>query len=210
MKYKYIIFDFDGTINNTEEGITDSFKATLDLYGIDYSGVDFRRHIGPPLEFSFRELVGDDKWQEAVYKYRDIFSKTDAINKCHVYDGIIEVLDILRTRGYTLSIATSKYQPYAEQSVAKLGLADKFDVLYGQNEHRGYKDEILAQLISDHGWDKSQCLMIGDTHYDVEGAHANGIDVLAVSYGFESHERLEECKPTMIVDSTMAILDVLQ
>ncbi len=209
MKYKYIIFDFDGTINNTEEGITNSFKATLDLYGIEHTNIDFRRHIGPPLEFSFRELVGDDRWEQAVTEYRKIFSQSGAVDQCHVYDGIIEVLDTLHQRGYILSIATSKYQPYALQSLAKLGIMDKFDVVYGQTERRGYKNEILAQLIGDHDWDKSQCLMVGDTHYDVEGAHANNIDVLAVTYGFETREQLLECEPTYIVDSTTAILELL-
>ncbi len=209
MKYKYIIFDFDGTINNTEEGITNAFKATLDLYGVDYTNVDFKRHIGPPLEFSFRELLGDDKWEQAVDKYREIFTKIDAINQCQVYDGIIDVLTQLRQRGYILAVATSKYEPYAIQSLTKLGLIDKFDFVYGQNERRGYKNVILSQLIGDNNWDKAQCLMVGDTHYDVEGAHDNNIDVLAVTYGFETREQLTQCHPTYIVDSTQAILEVL-
>ena len=51
--YKYLIFDFDGTINNTAPGITATFKATLDAFGVDYSNVDFTKHIGPPLKHSF-------------------------------------------------------------------------------------------------------------------------------------------------------------
>ena len=60
--YKYIIFDFDGTINNTAPGIVATFKKVLEMYNVDYSGVDFNKHIGPPLEYSFKELVGGDRW----------------------------------------------------------------------------------------------------------------------------------------------------
>lgn len=207
--YKYIIFDFDGTINNTEPGITATFKKVLDLYGVDYSNVDFRRHIGPPLEFSFKELMGGGDWQQALKDYRRIFVEDNAMLNSKPYDGIKDALKQLSKMNFVLAVATSKYEPFAIQSLEHLGLDGLFDKVYGQTERRGYKNEILAQLIADNGWDKSQCLMIGDTCYDIDGARDNGIDVVAVSYGFEYRDVLEKAQPNAVVDSVDELLQLL-
>ncbi len=207
--YKYLIFDFDGTINNTAPGITATFKATLDIFGVDYSKVDFTDHIGPPLKHSFDILVGQDRCQEAIDTFRRIFEQTNALKNSHIYPGIDKLLPLLKQRGYVLSIATSKHEPFAVESLDFLGIAQHFDVVYGQNEHRGYKNEILRQLIADHGWDKADCLMIGDTCYDVDGAKANGIDVLAVSYGFEDKATLLAHNPNALVDTVSEMAQLL-
>ena len=207
--YKYLIFDFDGTINNTAPGITATFKATLDLYGVDYSNVDFNEHIGPPLEHSFKLLVGGDRWQDALQTFRRIFEETNALKNSTIYPNIDKLLPLLKQKGYDLSIATSKYEPFAIESLSYLGIAQHFDFVYGQNQRRGYKNEILRQLLEDNGWDKSQCLMIGDTCYDVDGAQANGLDVLAVSYGFEDRQVLLDHNPNALVDSVSEIAQLL-
>ena len=207
--YKYLIFDFDGTINNTAPGITATFKATLDAFGVDYSNVDFTKHIGPPLKHSFDMLVGIDRCQEAINTFRRIFEQTNALKNSHIYPNVDKLLPLLKQHGYVLSIATSKHEPFAIESLDFLGIAQYFDVVYGQNEHRGYKNEILRQLIADNGWEKSQCLMIGDTCYDVDGAQANGIDVLAVSYGFEDRQTLLAHNPNAVVDTVEEIAQTL-
>ena len=207
--YKYLIFDFDGTINNTAPGITATFKKTLDLYGIDYSNVDFNKHIGPPLEHSFKELVGGDNWQEALDTFRKIFEETNALRNSTLYPNIQQLLTLLKQKGYVLSIATSKYEPFAIESLHYLNINQHFDVLYGQNQRRGYKNEILRQLIADHGWDKADCLMIGDTCYDVDGAKANGLDVVAVSYGFEDRATLVAHNPNAVVDTVSELAQLL-
>ncbi len=208
-KYKYLIFDFDGTINNTEQGITDTFKKVLDIYGIDYSNVDFKKHIGPPLEYSFQHLVGGDNWQQALKDYRRIFEEDKAGLKSKPYDGIEHTMQELKKAGFVLSVATSKYEPFAIQSLQHLKLYNLFDCVYGQNERRGFKNEILSQLISDNKWEKDSCLMIGDTCFDVDGARDNNIDVVAVSYGFESRGVLAQHAPEAIVDSTSELLQLL-
>jgi len=207
--YKYLIFDFDGTINNTAPGIEATFKATLDQFGVDYTNVDFTKHIGPPLKHSFDIFVGQDKCQQAIDLFRKIFEETDALKNSKLYTGIPQLLAKLQQRGYKLAIATSKYEPFAVESLQYLGISQYFDVVYGQQQSRGYKNEILRQLIADNGWQKSDCLMIGDTCYDVDGAKANQIDVLAVSYGFEDRALLVSHSPNAIVDSVGEIATLL-
>ena len=100
-KYRYIIFDFDGTINNTAPGIVATFKRVLDMYRVDYSDVDFNKHIGPPLEYSFKELVGGDRWREALETYRRIFEETNAVRNSFLYDGIVDTLKKLYDEGHS-------------------------------------------------------------------------------------------------------------
>lgn len=208
--YKYIIFDFDGTVNNTSPGIYATFTEVLSHYGIDASAIDLSRHIGPPLSDSYTHLVGADRCNEAISLHRQVYADIDALHNSFLYDGIVEVLDNLVSSGkYTLAIASSKYQPHAEESLAYHKIDKYFACVYAQTESRGFKAEVLRQLIDDNGWDRSQCLMIGDTLHDVDGAHANGIDVVAVTYGFGVADELAAAKPVAICDKPQDILDLL-
>lgn len=208
-KYKYLIFDFDGTINNTAPGIYATFKAVLDTYGVDYSNVDFDDHIGPPLDFSYTELVGAERCQEAIAKHVKVFAETNAAQNSFLYEGIVDTLTALKNAGYILAIASSKYQPHAIESLAYHNIGHFFDHVYGQTEKRGFKAEVLRQLIADNGWDKSKCLMIGDTFHDMQGALDNGIDGLAVTYGFGKLNDLLKANPIAVVHSTKEIADIL-
>ena len=208
--YKYIIFDFDGTVNNTSPGIYATFTAVLKHFGVDASTVDLSRHIGPPLSDSYTHLLGAERCAEAIELHKQVYEQTNAAANCFLYDGIVEVLDALKKSGrYTLAIASSKYEPHAVESLRYLKLAKYFDCVYGQTERRGFKKDVLEQLVEDNGWDKSLCLMIGDTLHDVEGAHVCGIDVVAVTYGFGKREELENSHPIALVSSPEKILELL-
>ena len=208
-KYKYLIFDFDGTINDTSEGIYHTFKKVLDIMGVSSCGVDFSEHIGPPLEYSYTKLVGAARCQEGIDLHREVFAADNAVEMSRLYDGITEVLGSLKGAGYLLAIASSKYEPHAVASINKLGLGGIFSCVYGQNEKRGFKSEVLRQLISDNGWDKSLCLMIGDTAYDIDGAHENGIDAMAVTYGFGNAEELRRANAEYTAASPKEIAKLL-
>lgn len=207
-KYKYLIFDFDGTINNTSPGIFATFKAVLDKMGVSYDGVDFFEHIGPPLEWSYQQLVDKDRIDEGIALHKKIFDETNATKNSFLYDGITDALQRLNDAGYVLSIASSKYEPHAVQSLKDLKIERYFCCLYGQNERRGFKSEVLRQLIEDNGWDKSQCLMIGDTLHDMKGAQDNGLDFLAVSYGFGKIQDMAS-HAVAVADSPSQIADLL-
>lgn len=209
-QYKYIIFDFDGTINNTSPGIYATFTKVLAHYGIDGTKLDLSEHIGPPLIDSYTRLVGSEHCEEAIELHKKVFQEDNAAENSFLYDGIVDVLDKLFQCGkYVLSIASSKYQPHAVESLKYHNISKYFSYVYGQTEGRGFKSEVLRQLVVDNGWDKSQCLMIGDTMHDVDGANANGIDVVAVTYGFGKREELERASVIALCESTGDILKLL-
>ena len=208
--YKFIIFDFDGTINNTAPGIYATFTAVLEKFGVDASKVDLSRHIGPPLSDSYTHLLGSERCEEGIKLHRQTYDEINALYNSFLYEGIVDVLEQLYNCGkYTLAIASSKYEPHALESLAYHKIAKYFRCVYGQTERRGFKAEVLRQLIDDNGWNRADCLMIGDTLHDVEGAHDNGIDVVAVTYGFGKRDELVAANPIAICNSPKEILDLL-
>ncbi|MCM1534081.1 MAG: HAD hydrolase-like protein [Corallococcus sp.] len=208
--YKYIIFDFDGTINNTAPGIYATFTAVLKHFGIDASGKDLNEHIGPPLKYSYTKLVGEQKCDEAIALHRKIFVDINAVEQSYIYDGAKEVLDSLYKSGkYRLAVASCKFQPHLLRSLDVFGLRGYFTSVYAQTPERLYKTDVLRELVSDNGWNPSECLMIGDTMHDVEGANANGIDVVAVTYGFGKREELLKSNIVAYVDEPKQILELL-
>ena len=209
-QYKYVIFDFDGTINNTSPGIYATFTKVLEHYGVDASKLDLSEHIGPPLTDSYTRLLGADRCNEAIELHKKVYDEMNAIENSFLYDGIVDVLEQLKNSGkYVLAIASSKYQPHALTSLKYHKLTKYFSYVYGQTEKRGFKEEVLRQLIDDNGFDRAQCLMIGDTLHDVEGAHANGIDVVAVTYGFGKREDLEKHGVLALCDTPQDIATLL-
>ena len=208
--YKYIIFDFDGTINNTSPGIYATFTEVLSHFGVDVSNIDLSRHIGPPLADSYAHLVGSAQCEQAIKLHKEVYARNNALYNSFLYDGIVDVLEQLSKSGkYTLAIASSKYEPHAVESLAYHKIGKYFSCVYGQTDRRGFKEEVLRQLIDDNGWSRCECLMIGDTLHDVEGAHANGIDVVAVTYGFGKRDELAQAKPIAICNSPRDILNLL-
>lgn len=208
-KYKYIIFDFDGTINNTSPGIYSTFTKTLAHFGVDAKNVDLSEHIGPPLSYSYAELLGEELIDEAIAFHCKTFAEDNAAQNSFLYEGITEVLEKLVNRGYKLYIASSKYEPHAVESLKYHKISQYFCGVYGQTETRGYKAEVIRQLVEKEGLDKNLCLMIGDTLHDLNGAKDNGIDAAAVSYGFGKTEALKSAQPIVMFDSCREILGFL-
>lgn len=208
--YKYIIFDFDGTINDTSPGLYATFSAVLSHFGIDVGNIDLSKHIGPPLKSSYTELVGAEHCDEAAALHREIFVDINAIEQSYLYDGVIEVLDKLYNCGkYTLAIASCKYQPHLLKALKYYNLQGYFKSVYAQTPTRLFKADALRELLADNGWNATECLMIGDTVHDVEGANANGIDVVAVTYGFGKRGELQKSNVVALIDKPSEILELL-
>lgn len=208
--YKYIIFDFDGTINDTSEGIYATFTAVLKHFGIDAANIDLSEHIGPPLKYSYTKLVGEHNCDKAIELHAKAFAELNAVSMSKPYDGAVDLLCKLKQSGkYELSVASCKYQPHLDASLKTFGLDKYFDHAYAQTEERQFKSEVINALIEDFGYDRQQCLMIGDTLNDIDGAVANGIDVIAVTYGFGKRDELERSPAIALCDSTAQVAELL-
>lgn len=190
-----LLFDLDGTLTNSYEGITNSVLYALER--MDRPPVDgdlLSEFIGPPLSYSFKTFCGmtDEQAERAISLYRERFSDIGWTENS-VYDGIPDALQRLKDLGKTLFVATSKPEYYARKIVERFDLTKYFDEVFGAtfDSSRSSKDSVIAYALSVSKADKTKTVMIGDRNYDVFGAKANGIPSIGVLYGFGNLAELQ-------------------
>lgn len=209
-KYKYILFDLDGTLTDPYEGITRSVQYALDHFGIkDVPQPELKKFIGPPLKASFMEYYGfdDAKAELAVEKYRERFRDT-GIFENEIYDGVEHMLGTLKDRGLVLAIASSKPTEFVERILKHFHIYDYFANITGSfmDGRRTDKYEvIMAAMEALAVADTAQVLMVGDRHHDVDGAVRAGVDCVGAAFGYGGRAELEQAGATAVVDCVAAL-----
>lgn len=189
MKYKAVIFDFDGTICDTGEGILKSAKYALDAYGYqtpeNYNEMTY--FIGPPLLVTFQEKFGADpaRADELVKKYRERYSST-GLYESALYDGIEELLKSLKADGIKLGIASSKPLQFIEPLLEKFGIRHYFNSVCGVSFSADCesKASIIDRCRKELDIPGNETLMAGDRCFDIKGAKVNIIDSIGVMWGY--------------------------
>ena len=213
-KYKYILFDLDGTITDSALGITNSVKYALNKLNAPIPPYEtLCKFIGPPLLDGFRDICGFDaeKAQEAVKLYREYYETTGLYENA-VYDGIPEFLRALKENGKTVILATSKPEKFARLILEHFNLIQYFDYAAGAtiDETRNKKDAVIAYALKECNiTDKSLAVMVGDRHHDIFGAKQNGISCVGVLYGFGSLEELTAAGADYIAENIDGLYKIL-
>lgn len=190
-----VLFDMDGTLIDSSEGITKSVQYALKEFGIDEPDTDkLRVFIGPPLRDSFVRHYGFTREQaeHAVALYRKRYN-TIGIFECRLYPGVEECIRTLRGAGYRIGIASSKPEVSCKRILGHFGILELFDEVSGatMDGHIETKEEVLRELL--RRWSdipQNEMCLIGDTIFDVEGANRIGIPCVAVSFGFGEVEEM--------------------
>ncbi len=213
MQYSYILFDLDGTLVYSHQGIYACFKYALEKMGrTPPTDEELRDCVGPPLEDSFRYKFGfseEDTWTVTDH-YRDEYRRKGMF-LCQEIPGAMACLAELKKRGYKTALATSKAEVFARQIVERLGFAKYLDVIVGPGT-RGElptKADVVAEVIKRLGATSEQCLMIGDKEQDVLGARACGVDCAALKVGYALKGELEGCAPKYLLDGFEELLAIL-
>jgi len=201
--YDIVLFDLDGTLTDPKPGITKSVQYALAKMGIVEENLDkLTSFIGPPLTTSFKEFynMNDDEANQALQYYRERFS-TVGLYENGVYEGIKELLEELQNHGKTMFVATSKPTIFSIKILEHFGLIQFFKAVIGSelDGTRVEKNEVIAYVLSEiDGHTAQKIIMVGDRKFDILGAQQNGIDVVAVAYGYGSHEELKAAQPNYI------------
>jgi phosphoglycolate phosphatase len=202
---KYLLFDLDGTITDSADGITASVSYALEHMGISEEKSNLYRFVGPPLVDSFREFYGfgEKEAQEGVRLYREYYA-AKGIFENKVYPGIPHLLKKCREQGKKVILATSKPEVYAKQILEHFKLAEYFDDIQGSSMDGSkiQKEDVIQSALLDNGiTDMQEVLMIGDRKHDVIGSGKFGISCVGVLYGYGSREELEMCGAKWITDT---------
>ena len=186
-KYKALLFDLDGTLLDTSEGIISSVKYAIECTGLESLSDDkIKSFIGPPIQNTFRKFynLNDEETSKISAIFRERYSTVDLL-KAKLYDSVLETLEILKNEGYVIGIATYKREDYAKKIVEYFGISQFCDVIEGSDfAGKLTKADIINTCIDKLGVSKNEILMIGDTESDKIGAENAGVDFLPVTYGF--------------------------
>lgn len=208
-KYSTLLVDLDGTISDTQIGILHCFNAVEKEFPLSQK-YDFVKFIGPPLEETFAKLYEDKltaKKAADCFRYHyNLFGK----DSNQLYDGAEQMLKVL-SKHYRLIVCTGKFQPQANEVLRKLNVLQYFDNVYGSLHTEGliHKVDIVAKLIKNENLNTDECIMIGDTVFDMTSSKANNIDAIGVLYGFGAFEDLKAHNPLTLANNTYELTQLL-
>ncbi len=201
-KYKCVIFDLDGTLMDTSEGIYKSIDYTLEKYNLSFRNIDDRStFIGPPIGKSFQSYfnVDDAQRDEMTQCFRDNYKD---VNLClaKIYDNTIELLAELKNLNIKTGVATYKRYDYANKILDDFKISSWFDDIQGSDfESKLTKKDILENCIKNLDVNFQDVLFVGDTLSDLEASKSLGVDFAAVMYGFGLKDDLNYVKENSVL-----------
>ena len=208
---KSILFDLDGTLTDSGDGIINCAILALEHFKLPVPDREtLRVFVGPPLHETFMKFgVPADKAEEAVAVYRSRYVPIGMFENAP-YEGIREVLAALKDQGHKLYVATSKPEWMAEEILKKFELDGYFDRICGatMDTSRTEKAQVIAYLLELNGG-ADNAIMVGDTKFDVIGAAAHNIPTVGVSWGYGTVEDMQEAGAAVIVNTMQELLDYL-
>ncbi len=201
-----VLFDLDGTLINSAEGITEGVRYALEKHHKNLIPYEEReKFIGPPIRESFIKVCGmDAETADTLLQTYRAYYKEKGLHQCVPYDGIRELLERLKSKGKTLLVATAKPTTFSRTILEEWKLDGFFKEIVGAGFDKNFetKDKIVA-LAKSMATGKS--VMVGDTIYDVFGARANDLPIIGVMYGFGNHAEFLASKPDYIANTVEEI-----
>lgn len=213
MQHKLIVFDWDGTLMDSEARIVACMRGAItDLDMPERSAEQIRNIIGLGLRESVATLfdgLSESAYQALVERYRYHFLVGDNTPSL-LFDGVLELLSALEQQGHYLAVATGKGRLGLDKVLEETGLTSVFHATRCADETFSKPHpQMLLDIMERLGADTQETLMVGDTEYDMQMASNAGTAALAVSYGVHSKQRLLKCQPVSCVDSVAEMADWL-
>ncbi len=199
-----VFFDLDGTIVDSFEGLSNSYRHTFAAMGVPMpSDAELRRCVGPPLRGNLARLLDTEssaRVEEGVTHFRRYYS-TRGWAENRVYDGVRELIESFRAEGVRLVIATGKPRVYAERILEHERLASHFEGVIGPPLDAGKDDKavLLAHELPARGLVSPGAPLIGDRREDVRAALANGLHPVGITWGYGDHAELSGAGATTIL-----------
>lgn len=212
MKYKLYLFDLDGTVLDTLDDLTDSMNYTLQLFNAPKrSKLDIRRFLGHGIrnltEKSFEGTNVDI--DEAFETFKSYYAAHSDI-KTKPYEGMIELLQLLKSKGNKLALVSNKADSVVKELVDSM-FKGLFDFVLGQSDDIKKKPapDMVELAINSLNMTKEESVYIGDSEVDLETAKNTGIDCIAVSYGFRDYDELIKLNPKYLVQSVKELDEII-
>ncbi len=210
-----ILFDLDGTLTDSKDGITRCIQFSLEHFDVSIPHPDqLTWCIGPPLRESFSRLLNttdDTVLNQALSRYGKRFSETGMFENV-IYPEVALSLLKIKQAGFKVFLATSKHRVFAEQILEYFDLAQFFHAAYGSELNGRFVDKgkLVAHIIESENLDPKETLIVGDRVHDIIGGKKNGIMTVSVSYGYGTQKEISSSKPDIIIDAFSELLPFLK
>ncbi len=207
---KYLIFDLDGTLIDSSDGVVEAVNYSLQLVGLPPRSPD---EITPYIGYSLKVMYADftNHPYEDLRCHFQTRAREVIVTSARKLHGVDQALHTLRQRGLRLSIASTKIRSHIEGIIGKFGWQQHFEVFAGGDEVTRVKPdpEILDLVLRRMQAEPAEAVMVGDTENDIKAAHALSMPSIAVRSPFGDPARLQLCQPTVTVDSISDVPDAL-
>lgn len=212
--FKNILFDLDGTLTDSFDGIANAALYAITTLGeTSYTKADLNFFIGPPIFDSFDKIFGGDKQkvQSAVKLYREYFGDR-GWKENRVYDGVKEMLQALKDMGKVMAVATSKPELFSRRITEYFDLDKYFVFVAGasMDDSRSHKADVIKYALGNTGMEKSETIMIGDRNHDILGAKTCGLKSMGVLYGYGDRQEHLAAGADYIADTPADVVKIFQ
>lgn len=208
---KALLFDFDGTLLNTNNLIIESFMHVFDeKFPGQFTKNDCLAFIGPSLKETF-EQIAPDQTEALIAQYR-------AWNELHheelvtEYDGVVETLNTLHEMGIRLVIVSTKIHANIVRGLDVLGVTHLFEHIIGFDDVQHVKPhpEPIEKALELLQLEKEDVIMIGDNSHDIEAAHNAGVDSAGVAWSIRGEAFLQQYRPTYILQHMSNLIEIVK
>ena len=200
---RYLVFDFDGTLADSTEGIIKTTRATFARMGLpEPADADVRQGIGLPLKGALHTAgLPSDRLDEGADIYHEVFYEI-APKHIVLFPGVKDALSELASLGYSLGIATSRSEHSLVMLLGEHGISQYFEVLgaVGSVERPKPNPDIVLWVLARMGASPDQALVIGDTIFDIQMGKSAHCSTCAVTYGNHGREQLLTSEPDLLID----------
>ena len=203
-----VLFDLDGTLTQSEEGIWNGIRYTVNQMGFpEPDAATLRKCIGPPLRYSFQEYMGMTEAQasQAQVIYRERYNRIGLFEN-RVYPGVRNALRTLRQNGARMGLVSGKPEQASRRILEHFGLMKFFERIHCATDGHAEKEDLIREAVPEKDvtiW------MVGDRKFDVEGGLRAGVHTIGVTYGYGSEEELTTSGAERIAHTPEEIGEIL-
>lgn len=210
LDYSVILFDLDGTVIDSMKGILNAMNYSFGKMGMRaITQQELLPFIGPPIINTLQQHFGMDleTANKAISYYHEYY-KVEGWKECVLYNGMAPLFKSLKAKGKKLALATNKPNYYARQILKHHNVDLYFHYIGGTDVEKGIisKTLVIEDCLSTlNVLDKNNAVMVGDRHFDVEGAFGAGIKTIGVTYGYGDRQELTQCGAIIVVDTAQEV-----
>lgn len=214
MMRKLVIFDLDGTLLYTLEDLMQSVNFTLDLFGYEARTLEeISSFVGNGIQHLLRQAlpanISEEEFNSCFACFKDHYSK-HCCEKTRPYDGIMEVLNVLKNRGIKVGVVSNKFQSAAEE-VCEHYFEGLYDAVMGESEvcRRKPSPDGINMMCEKFGVEKDETIFFGDSEVDVKTGDNAGVYCVSVLWGFRDREFLARHGAKLFVSNPLDIVDMI-